>query len=183
MSAELPPVREVRSGFLLGLGCVVALVLGALVFFGRQQAGLPRPGEAARAAAAKSVRTNTGHPVRSSAKLQLEEAGNILPDAPQLGPKVLADLDEVKFAELQALAEELGCADKSRLFGFSVSAEKALEEMNNEPRWKQLDQEIKALASSWPEANQEERQVILDRTSAGWEQLIIEARRRWSALR
>jgi hypothetical protein len=183
MSAELPPVREVRSGFLLGLGCVVALVLGALAFFGRQQAGVPRPGEAARAVAAKTVRTNTGHPVRSSAKLQLDEAGNILPDAPELGPKVLADLNQVKFAELQALAEELGCADKSRLFGFSASAEKALDEMMKEPRWKQLDQEIDALAESWPEANQEERQVILDRTSAFWDQGIIEARRRLAALR
>lgn len=183
MSAELPPVREVRSGFLLGLGCVVATVLGALAFFGRQQAGVPRPGEAARAAAAKTVRTNTGHPVRSSAKLQLDEAGNILPDASELGPKVLADWIHVKFTELQALAEELGCADKTRLFGFSDSAEKALGEMMDEPRWKQLDQEMDALAQSWSEANQEERQVILDRTSAVWDQLFIEARRRLSALR
>lgn len=95
----------------------------------------------------------------------------------------MADLVNVKFAELQALAEELGCADKSRLFGFSASAEKALEEMMKDPRWKQLGQEIDALAESWPEANQEERQVILDRTSAFWDQGIIEARRRLSALR
>jgi hypothetical protein len=55
--------------------------------------------------------------------------------------------------------------------------------MMKEPRWKQLDQEIDALAESWPEANQEERQVILDRISAGWDQAFIEARRRLSALR
>jgi hypothetical protein len=39
------------------------------------------------------------------------------------------------------------------------------------------------LAESWPGANQEERQVILDRTSAGWDQVLIEARRRLPALR
>jgi len=92
-------------------------------------------------------------------------------------------LNEVKFAKLQALAEELGYDDKSRFFGISASAEKALDEMMNEPRWKQLEQEIETLAESWPGANQEERQVILDRTSAGWDQVLIEARRRLPALR
>jgi hypothetical protein len=183
MPPEPTTDRAVRSGFLLGLGCVVALVVGALAFFGRQPPSAARPGEAIRATDAKTIRTRAGHPVRSSAKIRLDEAGNVLPDAPELGPKVLADLTEVKFAELQALAEELGCADKSRLFGFSRSAEKALDEMMKEPRWKQLEQEIEALAESWPEANQEERQVILDRTSAGWDQVLIEARRRLSVLR
>ena len=183
MSAELPPAREVRSGFLLGLGCVVALVLGALAFFGRQQAGVPRPGEVGRAAAAKTVRTNTGHPVRSSAKLQLDEAGNVLPDAPELGPTALDDLGKVKVDELKVFAREVGLADERRLFGLSQRAEEALDKMVEESPWKGLAREMEEFEKRWEEASQEERAVMHDRASAILDEMIAEARRRLSALR
>jgi hypothetical protein len=183
MSQESPPDREVRSGFLLGLGCVVALVLGALAFFGRQHAGLTRSGEVARATAAKTIRTKTGQPVRSSAKLQLDEAGNVLPDAPELGPTALDDLGKVKVDELKVFAREVGLADERRLFGFSQRAEEALDKMLEESPWKGLAREMEEFDKRWEAASQEERAVMHDRATAIYDELLAEARRRLSALR
>jgi hypothetical protein len=45
-----------------------------------------------------------------------------------------------------------------------------------------LGKELDFLDKSWPEANQQERQVILDRTSAIADQLLIEFRATLSAL-
>ena len=183
MSAELPPAREVRSGFLLGLGCVVALVLGALAFFGRQQAVGARPGEAARATGVKTIRTKTGHPVRSSAKLPLDEAGNILPDAPALGPRALKELAEARLRELEAMAKELGCADGNRLFGFSKAAEEAIDGMRRESGWRELGEELDVLQDRWAEADPEERLRIHARANENFDAILAEVRRRWSTLR
>jgi hypothetical protein len=183
MSQESPPDREVRSGFLLGLGCVVAFVLGALAFFGRQHAGLTRSGEVARATAAKTIRTKTGQPVRSSARLQLDEAGNVLPDAPELGPTALDDLGKVKVEELKAFAQEIGLADERSFFGLSRRAEEALDKMVEESPWKGLAREMEEFDKRWEAASQEERAVMHGRAAAIYDELITEARRRLSALR
>ena len=183
MSPEPATDREVRSGFLLGLGCVIALVIGALAFFGRQQAVGPRSGEAVRTVGVKTIRTKTGHPVRSSAKLSLDEAGNILPDAPVLGPKALEELAETRLRDLQAIAKELGCADETRLFGFSKAAEDAIEGMRREPRWSELGEEMDVLQERWAEADPEERLRIHARVNENFDAMLAEVRRRWSALR
>ena len=180
MSPQPSPISRGRLGLLLGLVFTLGVVLVGLSFLG-QGAELAAP--AAKSTQVSPAKGQLRVKLRSAAFLNLDESKNVRPDAPELGPKDLADLNEVKFAKLQALAEELSYDDKSRFFGISASAEKALDEMMNEPRWKQLEQEIKTLAESWPGANQEERQVILDRTSAGWDQVLIEARRRLPALR
>ncbi len=183
MSPELAPDREVRSGFLLGLGCVVALVVGALAFFGRTHPSAARPGEATRATDAKTIRTKAGHPVRSSAKIRLDEAGNILPDAPELGPRFLEDWEEAKQDEFLTWVKESGFADESRLFGVSKAAEDVLEAMIKEPRWARSEQELETLKQSWTAANQEERRLIRERYEGLHGQLFDEARRRLSALR
>lgn len=183
MSLELAPDREVRSGFLLGLGCVVALVVGALAFFGRTHPSAARPGEATRATDAKTIRTKAGHPVRSSAKIRLDEAGNILPDAPELGPRFLEDWEEAKQDEFLTWVKESGFADESRLFGVSKAAEDVLEAMIKEPRWARSEQELETLKQSWTAANQEERRLIRERYEGLHGQLFDEARRRLSALR
>jgi hypothetical protein len=177
MSPQPSPISPGRLGLLLGLVFTLGVVLVGLSFLG-QGAELAAP--AAKSTQLPPAKGQLRVKLRSAAFLNLDESKNVRPDAPELGP---TDLNEVKFAKLQALAEELGYDDKSRFFGISASAEKALDEMMNEPRWKQLEQEIETLAESWPGANQEERQVILDRTSAGWDQVLIEARRRLPALR
>ena len=183
MSPELAPDREVRSGFLLGLGCVVALVVGALAFFGRPHPSAARAGEAARATDARTIRTKAGHPVRSSAKIRLDEAGNVLPDAPELGPRFLEDWEEAKQDEFLAWVKESGFADESRLFGVSKAAEDVLEAMIKEPRWARSEQELETLKQSWPAANQEERRLIRERYEGLHGQLFDEARRRLAALR
>ena len=183
MSQELAPDREVRSGFLLGLGCVVALVVGALAFFGRPHPSAARAGEAARATDARTVRTKAGHPVRSSAKIRLDEAGNVLPDAPELGPRFLEDWEEAKQDEFLTWVKESGFADQSRLFGVSKAAEDVLEAMIKEPRWARSEQELETLKQSWPAANQEERRLIRERYEGLHGQLFDEARRRLAALR
>jgi hypothetical protein len=183
MPPEPTTDRAVRSGFLLGLGCVVALVVGALAFFGRPRAGLARPGEVASVNAAKTIRTKTGQPVRSSAKLQLDEAGNVLPDAPELGPTALDDLVDSRFDELKVLARELGLADESQFFGLSQRAAQALDKMTEEPPWDGLAREMDELGRRWEAASQEERAVMHDRASAIYDELIAEALRRLAALR
>ena len=182
MSPESPPDREVRSGFLLGLGCVVVLVVGALAFFGRPRAGLARPGEVASVNAAKTIRTKTGQPVRSSAKLQLDEAGNVLPDAPELGPTALDDLVDSRVDELKVFARGLGLADESRLFGLSQRAEEALDKMTEEPPWDGLAREMDELGRRWEAASREERAVMHARSSAIIDEMVAEARRRLAAL-
>jgi hypothetical protein len=183
MPPEPTTDRAVRSGFLLGLGCVVVLVVGALAFFGRQHAGLVRPDEVARATAAKTIRTKTGQPVRSSAKLQLDEAGNVLPDAPDLGPTALDDLGKVKVDELKVFAREVGLADERRLFGLSQRAEEALDKMVEESPWKGLAREMEEFEQRWEEASQEERAVMHARATAIFDEMLAEARRRLAALR
>ncbi len=183
MSQESPPHREVRSGFLLGLGCVVVLVVGALAFFGRQHARLVRSGEMASVNAAKTIRTKTGQPVRSSAKLRLDEAGNVLPDAPELGPTALDDLGKVKVDELKVFAREVGLADERRLFGLSQRAEEALDKMVEESPWKGLAREMEEFEKRWEEASQEERAVMHARATAIFDEMLAEARRRLAALR
>lgn len=183
MSPEPATDREVRSGFLLGLGCVVALVVGALAFFGRPHPSAARPGEAARATDARTIRTKAGHAVRSSAKIRLDEAGNVLPDAPELGPRFLEDWEEAKQDEFLAWVKVSGFADESRLFGISKAAEDVFEAMIKEPRWAGSEQELEALKQSWPAANQEERRLIRERYEGLHVQLFDEARRRLAALR
>ena len=183
MPPEPTTDRAVRSGFLLGLGCVVALVVGALAFFGRPHPSAARPGEAIRATDAKTIRTRAGHPVRSSAKIRLDEAGNVLPDAPELGPRFLEDWEEAKRDEFLTWLKESGFADESRLLGVSKAAENVLEAMIKEPRWARFEQELETLKQSWPAANQEERRLIRERYEGLTVELIDEARRRLSALR
>ena len=183
MSQESPPDREVRSGFLLGLGCVVALVVGALAFFGRPRAGLARPGEVASVNAAKTIRTKIGQPVRSSAKLRLDEAGNVLPEAPELGPTALEDQWRSRLDELKVYAHGLGLADESQFFGLSQRAAQALDKMTEEPPWDGLAREMQEFDKRWEAASQEQRAVMHDRASAIYDELIAEARRRLAALR
>ncbi|MEY4853723.1 MAG: hypothetical protein RIR32_399 [Verrucomicrobiota bacterium] len=183
MPPEPTTDRAVRSGFLLGLGCVVALVVGALAFFGRPHPSAARPSEATRATDAKTIRTKAGHAVRSSAKIRLDEAGNILPDAPELGPRFLEDWEEAKRDEFLTWLKESGFADESRLLGVSKAAENVLEAMIKEPRWARFEQELETLKQSWPAANQEERRLIRERYEGLTVELIDEARRRFSALR
>jgi hypothetical protein len=182
MSPESTPDREVRSGFLLGLGCVVALVVGALAFFGRPRAGLVRSGEVARATAAKTIRTKTGQPVRSSAKLRLDEAGNVLPDAPELGPTALDDLVDSRVDELKVYAHGLGLADESQFFGLSQRAAQALDRMTEEPPWDGLAREMEEFDRRWEAASQAERAVMHDRAIVIFDELLAEARRRLAAL-
>ena len=183
MSQESPPDREVRSGFLLGLGCVVAVVVGALAFFGRPRAGLARPGEVASVSAAKTIRTKTGQPVRSSAKLQLDAAGNVLPDAPDLGPTALDDQWRSRLDELKVYAHGLGLADEGQFFGLSRRAAQALDKMTEEPPWDGLAREMEEFDRRWEAASQAERAVMHDRATAIFDEMLAEARRRLAALR
>ena len=183
MSPESTPDREVRSGFLLGLGCVVALVVGALAFFGRPRAGLTRPGEVASVNAAKTIRTKTGQPVRSSAKLRLDEAGNVLPDAPDLGPTALDDQWRSRLDELKVYAHGLGLADEGQFFGLSQRAAQALDKMTEEPPWDGLAREMEEFDRRWEAASQAERAVMHARATAIFDEMLAEARRRLAALR
>lgn len=183
MPPEPAADRTIRAGFLLGLGCVVALVVGALAFFGRTPMPLTRPGGVARATGAKTHRTQAGHPVRSSAKIRLDETGNILPDAPELGPGFLEECSKAKQDEFVAWLKEAGFADESRLFGISKAAEDVLAAMIKESRWARLEEELETLKQFWPAANQEERRLIRERHGGLQVQLFDEARRRLTAPR
>ena len=183
MSPEPATAREVRSGFLFGLGCVIALVVGALAFFGRQSAAIARAGEVARPAGVKTIRTKSGQPVRSSAKLALDEAGNILPDAPELGERALEELAEGRLEDFKALAKELGCADETRLFGVSKAAEEAIAGMPREPGWRELGDEMDVLQARWSKASPDERARFHARAREIFDAMFVEVRRRWTALR
>jgi hypothetical protein len=87
-----------------------------------------------------------------------------------------------KEAEGRAMFKELGHADESQDSGLTNSAEMVLAKLAEEPRMVKLGKELDFLDKSWPEANQQERQVILDRTSAIADQLLIEFRAALSAL-
>jgi len=87
-----------------------------------------------------------------------------------------------KEAEVRAMIKELGHADESQDSGLTNSAEIVLAMVALKPRIVKLGEELDFLDESWPEANQQERQVILDRTSAIADQLLIEFRAALSAL-
>jgi hypothetical protein len=182
MPPEPTTNRQVRLGFLLGLGCVMALVLGTLAFFGRPAASVAKAGDAPKSAGVRTFRTKTGYPVRSSAKLALQEAGNVLPDAPELGERALAELAESRLRDLQAIAKELGCADETRLFGLSKAAEASIEGMSREPNWRELGKEMDGLQARWAKADPEERLRIHARFNENFDAFLVEVRRRWSTL-
>ena len=171
---------RVRLGLLLGLVFTLAVVLVGLRFLGRGAEIATPVAKPAQAPPAKGqVRVN----LRSSASLNLDESKNVRPDAPELGPEDLSVFQEKVQARFLALVKEMGYADESRVTGITISAEMLMDKMGNEPRWKQLENEINAMALTWPEANQQERQFILDCLSAIYDQGAIELRRRLSDLR
>ena len=171
---------RVRLGLLLGLVFTLAVVLVGLRFLGRGAEIATPVAKPAQAPPAKGqVRVN----LRSSASLNLDESKNVRPDAPELGPNALETLMKQKEAEGRAMFKELGHADESRDAGLTNSAEMVLAKLADEPRMVKIGEELDFLANSWPEANQQERQVILDRTSAIADQLLIEFRAALSALR
>ena len=171
---------RVRLGLLLGLVFTLAVVLVGLRFLGRGAEIATPVAKPAQAPPAKGqVRVN----LRSSASLNLDESKNVRPDAPELGPKDLEVFQDKVQARFLALVKEMGYADESRGSGIAISAKMVMEKMGSEPRWKQLENEINAMALTWTEANQQERQVILDRSSAIYDQGAIELRRRLSDLR
>jgi hypothetical protein len=158
----------------------LGVVLVGLSFLGRR-AELAAP--VAKQTQEPSARRQVRVKLRSSASLNLDESKNVRPDAPELGPKDLAVFQDKAQGRFLALVKEMGYADESRVTGLTISAEMLMEKMGSEPRWKQLENEINAMALTWPEANQQERQVILDRNSAIYDQAAIELRRRLSDLR
>jgi hypothetical protein len=164
---------------LLGLVFTLGVVLVGLRFLGRGAEIATPVAKPTQAPPAKGqVRVN----LRSSASLNLDESKNVRPDAPELGPKALETLLKQKGAEGEAMFKELGHADESQDSGLTNSAEMVLAKLAEEPRMVKLGKELDFLDKSWPEANQQERQVILDRTSAIADQLLIEFRAALSAL-
>ena len=180
MSPQPSPISRGRFGLLLGLVFTLGVVLVGLSFLGRR-AEIATP--VAKPTQAPPAKGQVRVKLRSSASLNLDESKNVRPDAPELGPKDLAVFQSKAQARYQAMIEELGHADESRVTGLTISAEMLMDKMGNEPSWNQLAKEINALALTWPEANQQERQVILDRLSAIYDQGAIELRRRLSDLR
>jgi hypothetical protein len=180
MSPQSSPISRGRFGLLLGLVFTLGVVLVGLSFLGRR-AELATP--VAKPTQAPPAKGQVRVKLRSSASLNLDESKNVRPDAPELGPKDLEVFGAKAQAGFLALVREMGYADESRVTGLTVSAEMLMEKMGSEPRWKQLENEINAMALTWPEANQQERQVILDRNSAIYDQAAIELRRRLSDLR
>ena len=180
MSPQPSPISRGRFGLLLGLVFTLGVVLVGLSFLGRR-AELAAP--VAKQTQEPSARRQVRVKLRSSASLNLDESKNVRPDAPELGPKDLAVFQDKAQGRFLALVKEMGYADESRVTGLTISAEMLMEKMGSEPRWKQLENEINAMALTWPEANQQERQVILDRNSAIYDQAAIELRRRLSDLR
>ena len=158
----------------------LGVVLVGLSFLGRR-AEITTP--VAKPTQAPPAKSQVRVKLRSSASLNLDESKNVRPDAPEMGPKDLAVFQSKAQARFLALVKEMGFADESRVNGLTVSAEMLMDKMGNEPSWKQLAKESNALALTWPEANQQERQVILDRLSAIYDQGEIELRRRLSDLR
>ncbi len=180
MTPQPSPTSRVRLGLLLGFVFTLGVVLFGLRFLGRH-AEIATP--VAKPTQAPPARRQISVMPRSSASLKLDESKNVWPDAPELGPKDLEVFQDKVQARFRALVKEMGYADESRVTGITISAEMLMDKMGNEPRWKQLENEINAMALTWPEANQQERQVILDRLSAIYDQGAIELRRRLSDLR
>ena len=183
MSLQPSTTSRVRLGLLLGLVFTLGVVLVGLRFLGRGAEIATPVAKPTQAPPAKGqVRVN----LRSSASLNLDESKNVRPDAPELGPKALNTLLKQKEAEveaeLRAMIKELGHADESQGSGLTNSAVMVLAKLAEEPRMVKLGEELDFLDKSWPEANQQERQVILDCTSAIADQLLIEFRAALSAL-
>lgn len=180
MSPQPLTISRGRFGLLIGLVFTLGVVLAGLSFLGR---GAELAAPVAKPTQAPPAKGQVRVKLRSSASLNLDESKNVRPDAPELGPKDLAVFQAKAQARFLALVKEMGYADETRANGLTISAEMLMNKMGNEPRWKQLENEINAMALTWPEAGQEERQVILDRASAIYDQGAIELRRRLSALR
>ena len=180
MSPQPSPISRGRFGLLIGLVFTLGVVLVGLSFLGRR-AEIATP--VAKPTQAPPSKGQVRVKLRSSASLNLDESKNVRPDAPELGPKDLAVFQDKAQARFLALVKEMGYADASRVTGLTISAEMLMDKMGNEPSWKQLAKEINAMALTWPGASQEERQVILNRTSAIYDEGLIEMRRRLSALR
>ena len=180
MSPQPSPISRGRFGLLIGLVFTLGVVLVGLSFLGRR-AEIATP--VAKPTQAPPAKGQVRVKLRSSASLNLDESKNVRPDAPELGPKDLEVFQDKVQARFLALVKEMGYADESRGSGIAISAQMVMDKMGSEPRWKQLENEINAMALTWPEANQQERQVILDRSSAIYDQGAIELRRRLSDLR
>ena len=180
MSPQPSPISRGRFGLLIGLVFTLGVVLVGLSFLGRR-AEIATP--VAKPTQAPPAKGQVRVKLRSSASLNLDESKNVRPDAPELGPKDLEVFQDKVQARFRALVKEMGYADESRVTGITISAEMLMDKMGNEPRWKQLENEINAMALTWPEANQQERQFILDCLSAIYDQGAIELRRRLSDLR
>ena len=179
MSLQPSTTSRVRLGLLLGLVFTLGVVLVGLRFLGRGAEIATPVAKPTQAPPAKGqVRVN----LRSSASLNLDESKNVRPDAPELGPKALNTLLKQKEAEVRAMIKELGHADESQDSGITFTAEMVLALVALKPRMVKLGEELDFLDKSWPEANQQERQVILDRTSDLTDQLLIEFRAALSAL-
>ena len=179
MSLQPSTTSRVRLGLLLGLVFTLGVVLVGLRFLGRgAEIATPvaKPTEAPPAIGQVRVKP------RSSASLNLVESKNVRPDAPELGPNALGTLLKQKEAEGRAMFKELGHDDESQDASLTKSAEMVLAKLAEEPRMVKLGEELDFLDKSWPEANQQERQVILDHTSAIADQLLIEFRAALSAL-
>ena len=180
MSPQPSPISRGRFGLLISVVITLGVVLVGLSFLGRR-AEIATP--VAKPTQAPPAKDQVRVKLRSSASLNLDESKNVRPDAPELGPNALGTFMKQKEAEGRAMFKELGHADESRANGLTISAEKVLIELVEEPRLAKLGEEMQFLNKSWPGASQEERQVILDRTSAIVDQLLIEFRAALSALR
>lgn len=181
MSLQPSTTSRVRLGLLLGLVFTLGVVLVGLRFLGRGAEIATPVTKPTQAPPAKGqVKVN----LRSSASLNLDESKNVRPDySPELGPKDLAVFQAKTQAKFRAMVEELGHADESQDAGVTKSAAMVLAKLAEEPRMVKLGEEIDFLDKSWAEANQQERQVILDRTYAIADQMLIEFRAALSALR
>lgn len=181
MSLQPSTTSRVRLGLLLGLVFTLGVVLVGLRFLGRGAEIATPVAKPTQAPPAKGqVKVN----LRSSASLNLDESKNVRPDdSPELGPKDLEVFQAKTQAKFRAMFEELGVADESQDAVVTKSAAMVLAKLAEEPRMVKLGEEIDFLDKSWPGANQQERQVILDRTYAIADQMLIEFRAALSALR
>ena len=181
MSVDAPHTPRVRPRFLLGVTFVAAVVLVGLFVFGRRStvsAEAPAAGQRS-AVASPSAKVFP----RSAAHLQLDEAKNVRPDAPEVTSTSLQQLDGQVYPRMMALAQEMQVADPTRLFGLSARAEETLDAMMKEPRFRELETLLKEQERRWVEADMAERQEILKVRRAAYDELLAEARVRLSALR
>jgi hypothetical protein len=182
MSLQPSTTSRIRLGLLLGLVFTLGVVLVGLRFLGR---GAEIATPVAKPTQAPPVKGQVKVNLRSSASLNLDESKNVRPDdSPELGSKNFKEVLQAKTAaKFRAMFEELGIADESQDAGVTKSAAMVLAKLAEEPRMVKLGEKLDFLDESWAEANQQERQVILDRTYAITDQLLIEFRAALSALR